>query len=82
MLHGLCHPTGVTVLAAASFDVVALIFGGLLVIGALASGIAHRSFLSLTAVFVLAGSCWAMAASACSTSFRPQSSCTTWRPSR
>jgi len=45
----------VTVLAAASFDVVALIFGGLLVIGALASGIAHRSFLSLTAVFVLAG---------------------------
>ncbi len=44
-----------TVLAAASFDVVALIFGGLLVIGALASGIAHRSFLSLTAVFVLAG---------------------------
>jgi sodium/hydrogen antiporter len=45
----------VTVLAAASFDVAALIFGGLLVIGALASGIAHRSFLSLTAVFVLAG---------------------------
>ncbi|WP_053227629.1 cation:proton antiporter [Solirubrobacter soli] len=44
-----------TVLAAASFDVVALIFGALLVIGALASGIAHRSFLSLTAVFVLAG---------------------------
>jgi NhaP-type Na+/H+ or K+/H+ antiporter len=45
----------VTVVAAASFDVAALIFGGLLVIGALASGLAHRSFLSLTAVFVLAG---------------------------
>jgi NhaP-type Na+/H+ or K+/H+ antiporter len=45
----------VTVLAAASFDVAALILGGLLVIGALASGLAHRSFLSLTAVFVLAG---------------------------
>ena len=45
----------VTVVAAASFDVAALIFGGLLVVGALASGLAHRSFLSLTAVFVLAG---------------------------
>jgi NhaP-type Na+/H+ or K+/H+ antiporter len=45
----------VTVVAVADFDVAALIFGGLLVIGALASGIAHRSFLSLTAVFVLAG---------------------------
>jgi sodium/hydrogen antiporter len=44
-----------TVVAVADFDVVALIFGGLLVVGALASGIAHRSFLSLTAVFVLAG---------------------------
>ena len=42
-------------LAAAGFDVAALILGGLLVIGALASGLAHRSFLSLTAVFVLAG---------------------------
>ena len=44
-----------TVVAVADFNVVALIFGGLLVIGALASGIAHRSFLSLTAVFVVAG---------------------------
>ena len=44
-----------TLLAEASFDVAALIFGGLLMVGALASGIAHRSFLSLTAVFVLAG---------------------------
>jgi NhaP-type Na+/H+ or K+/H+ antiporter len=45
----------VIVVAVADFDVAALIFGGLLVIGALASGLAHRSFLSLTAVFVLAG---------------------------
>src|SRR3954470_14632191 len=44
-----------TVFAVGDFDVAALIFGGLLVIGALASGLAHRSFLSLTAVFVLAG---------------------------
>ena len=39
----------------ADFDVVTLIFGGLLMAGALASGLAHRSFLSLTAAFVLAG---------------------------
>jgi sodium/hydrogen antiporter len=45
----------VTLVAAADFNTVALIFGGLLVVGALASGLAHRSFLSLTAVFVLAG---------------------------
>jgi NhaP-type Na+/H+ or K+/H+ antiporter len=32
-----------------------LVFGALLVAGALLSGVAHRSFLSLTAVFVLAG---------------------------
>ena len=44
-----------TLVAAADFETVALIFGGLLVVGALASGLAHRSFLSLTAVFVLAG---------------------------
>jgi NhaP-type Na+/H+ or K+/H+ antiporter len=37
------------------FDVAALVFGGLLVGGALASGIAHRSFLSMIAVFVVAG---------------------------
>jgi NhaP-type Na+/H+ or K+/H+ antiporter len=37
------------------FEVVTLVFGGLLIVGALASGIAHRSFLSLTAVFVVAG---------------------------
>jgi NhaP-type Na+/H+ or K+/H+ antiporter len=45
----------VTVLAAAEFDAATLILGGLLMAGALASGLAHRSFLSLTAVFVVAG---------------------------
>jgi sodium/hydrogen antiporter len=44
-----------TLLAEAGFDVAALILGGLLMLGALASGLAHRSFLSLTALFVLAG---------------------------
>jgi len=38
-----------------SFATVTLVFGGLVIAGALASGIAGRSFLSLTAVFVLAG---------------------------
>jgi NhaP-type Na+/H+ or K+/H+ antiporter len=37
------------------FEVSALTLGGLLVIGALVSGIAGRTFLSLTALFVLAG---------------------------
>ena len=37
------------------FDVAALVLGVLLVVGALASGLAHRSFLSLAAVFVVAG---------------------------
>jgi sodium/hydrogen antiporter len=37
------------------FDVAALVFGGLLVLGALLSGLAHRSFLSMIAVFVVAG---------------------------
>jgi NhaP-type Na+/H+ or K+/H+ antiporter len=32
-----------------------LVFGALLVVGALLAGVAHRSFLSLTAVFVLVG---------------------------
>src|SRR3954451_13343457 len=45
----------VTLLAVADFDAAALILGGLLMVGALASGLAHRSFLSLTAVFVVAG---------------------------
>jgi NhaP-type Na+/H+ or K+/H+ antiporter len=37
------------------FEVAALVFGGVLVLGALASGLARRSFLSLTAMSVLAG---------------------------
>src|SRR3954453_21395553 len=51
----LWDPTRVTVLAVADFDAATLIFGGLLMAGALASGLAHRSFLSLTAAFVIAG---------------------------
>jgi NhaP-type Na+/H+ or K+/H+ antiporter len=43
------------VLAATSFDTAMLVLGGLLVLGALLAGVAHRSFLSLTAVFVVAG---------------------------
>jgi sodium/hydrogen antiporter len=44
-------------LAAAShrFEISTLVLGGLLVIGALLSGLAHRSFVSLTALFVVAG---------------------------
>jgi sodium/hydrogen antiporter len=49
----------VTVLAASggsdAFDTVVLAFGALLMGGALVSGIVRRSFLSLTAVFVLCG---------------------------
>ena len=37
------------------FEVAALVFGALLIVGALASGLARRSFLSMTAVFVVAG---------------------------
>jgi sodium/hydrogen antiporter len=37
------------------FEVATLVFGTLLIIGALGSGLAHRSFLSMTAVFVVAG---------------------------
>ncbi len=43
------------VAAVSRFDTSLLVFGCLLVVGALVSGIAHRSFLSLTAVFVLVG---------------------------
>jgi NhaP-type Na+/H+ or K+/H+ antiporter len=39
----------------ADLDVTLLIFGALLVLGALVSGVARRSFVSLTAVFVVAG---------------------------
>jgi sodium/hydrogen antiporter len=42
-------------LAATQFEISTLVFGGLLIVGALASGLAHRSFLSMTAVFVVAG---------------------------
>jgi len=42
-------------LATSSFDTTVLVFGALLVLGALLAGLAHRSFLSLTAVFVVAG---------------------------
>jgi NhaP-type Na+/H+ or K+/H+ antiporter len=42
-------------LATSSFDTTVLALGGLLVLGALLAGLAHRSFLSLTAVFVVAG---------------------------
>jgi NhaP-type Na+/H+ or K+/H+ antiporter len=42
-------------LATTSFDTAALVLGFLLVLGALLAGLAHRSFLSLTAVFVIAG---------------------------
>src|SRR4051812_9158170 len=42
-------------LATTSFDTTVLVLGGLLVPGPLLSGLAHRSFLSLTAVFVVAG---------------------------
>jgi sodium/hydrogen antiporter len=37
------------------FEVAALALGGLLVVGALLSGLARRTFVSLTAVFVIAG---------------------------
>ena len=39
----------------ASFQATAAFLGGLLILGALASGLAQRSFLSLAALFVLAG---------------------------
>jgi sodium/hydrogen antiporter len=38
-----------------AFETSTLVLGGLLVVGALAAGVAHRSFLSMTAVFVVAG---------------------------
>jgi sodium/hydrogen antiporter len=38
-----------------SFETAVVVLGALLVLGALVSGIAHRSFLSLTALFVVAG---------------------------
>jgi NhaP-type Na+/H+ or K+/H+ antiporter len=38
-----------------AFETAVVVLGGLLVLGALVSGVAHRSFLSLTALFVVAG---------------------------
>jgi len=38
-----------------TFQATAAFLGGLLIVGALASGLAQRSFLSLAALFVLAG---------------------------
>jgi sodium/hydrogen antiporter len=38
-----------------SFETAVVVLGALLVLGALVSGVAHRSFLSLTALFVVAG---------------------------
>src|SRR5215211_178110 len=38
-----------------SLETALTVLGGLLVAGALVSGLAHRSFLSLTAMFVVAG---------------------------
>jgi NhaP-type Na+/H+ or K+/H+ antiporter len=44
-----------TALATSSFDDTVVVLGGLLVLGSLVAGVARRSFLSLTAVFVVAG---------------------------
>ena len=41
--------------SAGAFDTALLVLGGLLMAGALLSGLAHRSFVSLVALFVLAG---------------------------
>lgn len=49
------HAPPLLIAAARPFDVALLVLGGVLVLGALASGIARRSFLSLTALFVLIG---------------------------
>src|SRR5437660_1619065 len=42
-------------LATTTFDTVAVVLGGMLVAGALVAGLARRSFLSLTALFVFGG---------------------------
>ncbi|MGI8430416.1 MAG: cation:proton antiporter [Solirubrobacteraceae bacterium] len=49
------HMPLLMVAAARSFEVDVLVFGALLVVGALASGIVRHSLLSLTALFVLVG---------------------------
>jgi NhaP-type Na+/H+ or K+/H+ antiporter len=57
MRMGLAHPQMALSIASAAhaFGVATLSLGLLLVVGALLSGLAHRSMLSLAAVFVLAG---------------------------
>lgn len=52
---GLPYPDVLGAAEAGDYERAALVFGLLLVLGALASGIARRSFLALTPVFVLAG---------------------------
>jgi NhaP-type Na+/H+ or K+/H+ antiporter len=49
------HLTLLPAAASHQFDVSTLVFGVLLVVGALVSGLAGRTFLSLTALFVLVG---------------------------
>jgi NhaP-type Na+/H+ or K+/H+ antiporter len=49
------HAPPLPLASATGFEITLLVFGGLLVLTALVSGVAHRSLLSLTAVFVLAG---------------------------
>jgi NhaP-type Na+/H+ or K+/H+ antiporter len=55
MVADCVHFVTFAVSGAKDFETVALVLGGLLILGALVSGIARRSFLSLTAVFVLVG---------------------------
>jgi NhaP-type Na+/H+ or K+/H+ antiporter len=47
--------TALAVATGGAFDTAVLVFGALVMAGALLSGIAHRSFLSLAALFVVAG---------------------------
>jgi len=49
------YPGALAAAEAAGFERAALVFGALLVLGALVSGLARRSFLALTPVFVLMG---------------------------
>ena len=49
------YPAAEAAAAAGDFSRAALVFGALLVLGALVSGLARRSFLALTPVFVLTG---------------------------
>jgi NhaP-type Na+/H+ or K+/H+ antiporter len=55
VLESSVHFVTQTASATGQFDETALVIGALLVVGALLAGLAHRSFLSMTAVFVIAG---------------------------